>query len=263
MSLNNNKRKKILITNDDGISSTGLKVLAEKLSEVCDVFIMAPSQNQSGVSSKITLDTAIEFVRISENEFSCSGTPADCVISSVCHDFFFDGEGEKISFDAVFSGINRGPNLGTDTVYSGTIAAARQAVLYNIPGIAVSLESPEFDYANTNFNFEGIAHFCAKNLDTLISLCRGDLIVSINALSAEEYKEVVFTSLCKRDYNDTVKITETRGEKLSGVCAGGKILTEGEKGCDFEAVRNGKISVSLLKANPEAVEFSGTAEFKF
>lgn len=255
-------RRKILISNDDGIEYAGLRILKENLSRTADVFVMAPSKNQSGVSSKISLGTKMEYVKISDNEFTCSGTPADCVISALRHDFFHDRNGLPVKFDAVFSGINHGPNLGTDTVYSGTIAAARQAALYNLPGIAVSLESPEYDYADSNFNFEPLARFCAENLETLISLCKGDLFVSINALSSDEYKEAVFTSLCRRDYNDTVEISEISGKKCNGKCAGGKIVTEGGSGCDFETVRSGKISISLIQANPEAAEFPVGVKFK-
>lgn len=263
----NNDRKKILISNDDGIGSEGLKALKEELSKVCDVYVMAPSENQSGVSSKISLGKKLEFVKLSENEYSCSGTPADCVISALCHDFFGFGSdsknGKYVKFDAVFSGINRGPNLGTDTLYSGTIAAARQAALYSFPGIAVSLESPEFDYSDSNFNFAPLAKFCAENLDSLISLCRGDLFVSINALSSEKYSRAEFTSLCRRDYNDTLEILEKSAEKCAGACRGGKIVTEGGSDCDYLAVRNGKISISLIHANPESEKYSGEIEFKF
>lgn len=257
-----NQKKKILISNDDGIGNDGLEILKEKLSKVADVFVMAPSKNQSGVSSKITLGERLEYVKISENEFSCSGTPADCVISAVCGDFFYEN-GKPVRFDVVFSGINHGPNLGTDTVYSGTIAAARQAALYGFPAVAVSLESPELDYANTNFNFAPIAEFCAKNLDELISLCKDDLFVSLNALSADEYKEAAFTSLCSRDYNDKVVLSEKSEGKIIGTCVGGKIATEAGSESDFEAVRSGKISVSLIHANPESEKVSGNVEFKF
>lgn len=262
-----NGRKRILISNDDGIGSEGLKTLKEALSKVCDVYIVAPSENQSGVSSKISLGKKLEFVKISENEFSCSGTPADCVISALCYDLFGFGDGDKsgkyVNFDAVFSGINRGPNLGTDTIYSGTIAAARQAALYSIPGIAVSLESPEFDYAESNFNFLPLAKFCAENLDALISLCKNDLFVSVNALSSEKYSAAEFTSLCRRDYNDRLEIFEKSAEKFAGSCRGGKIVTEGGADCDYLAVRNGIISISLLHANPESEKKPGEVEFKF
>lgn len=258
-----NHRKKILLSNDDGVGNDGLEILKQKLSAVADVYVMAPAKNQSGVSSKITLDSELEYKKFSDREFSCSGTPADCVISVFCGDFFRDNDGNPVKFDAVFSGINHGPNLGTDTVYSGTIAAARQAALFGFPAVAVSLESPEFDYANTNFNFEPIAEFCAKNLDTLISLCKDDLFVSLNALSADEYKEANFTSLRRRDYNDRVKILKKTGDKIAGVCEGGKIATEGNAGCDFETVRSGKISVSLIHANPESESLSNEVKFKF
>ncbi|MBQ0051009.1 MAG: 5'/3'-nucleotidase SurE [Treponema sp.] len=251
-------RKKILISNDDGINSEGIKVLSEKLSAVCDVYIMAPASNQSAVSSRISLYKDLEFVRYDEKTYSCSGTPADCVISAFCSDFF---GGAK--FDAVFSGINAGPNMGTDTVYSGTIAAARQGVLYGVPAVAVSLESPHFDYDNKDFNFVPLAEFCAKNLDQLISLCRDDLFVSINATSADEYNDVVFASMCKRQYHDRVEAVETGEGRYTGKCIGGKITVEGAENCDYNVARSGKISISLLHANPSYEVYDGDIKFNF
>lgn len=252
-----NGRRKVLITNDDGLHSEGINVLADKLSEVSEVYILAPSVNQSAVSSRISLSRPLELVRYSDRKWSCSGSPADCVICATKSGLF------GIKFDAVFSGINHGPNMGTDIIYSGTIAAARQAVLYGIPGIAVSLESPGLDYSENDFNFLPIAEFCSKNLENLISLSGNDLIVSINALSSDYYNEACFAPLCRRNYQDTVKISENPDGSYSAVCTGGKILVEGSDSCDFNVVRSGRISISLISAHPEAADTGSDINFNF
>ena len=134
MSLSSRKPK-VLVTNDDGIEGEGLKVLVDSLKKVADVYVLAPDSNRSAVSSKISMWNNLVLKKHGEQFYSCSGMPADCVICAVKSQFF------GVEFDAVISGINAGPNLGTDVIYSGTCAAARQAVLMGLAGIAVSLES--------------------------------------------------------------------------------------------------------------------------
>lgn len=255
MSLNAS-RKKILVTNDDGIEGEGLKVLVESLKNVCDVYILAPDSNRSAVSSKITMDRSLTYYKHGEKTYSCTGTPADCVISAFTSNLF------GFKFDAVVSGINAGPNMGTDVVYSGTCAAARQAVLMGTPGIAVSLESEFLDYARDGFNFKPLADFTAKNLDTLISLCSGDVFVNLNATSADNYKEAVFASGCIRDYGDEVQF-EGDGDSFTGRCSTQKIKISGENDCDYNIARSRKIAVSLVYAEPVLKKMNGTVKFKF
>ena len=152
--------RKILVTNDDGIDGEGMKALADRLSmlEGVEVYVLAPDSNRSAVSSLLTMASPMKFVRRRDKGdrwFSCSGSPVDCVIAALCSDVF----GERVEFDAVFSGINKGANLGTDIVYSGTCAAARQSVLYKVPGIAVSVES----YDGT-WKFSDVADFCRDKI---------------------------------------------------------------------------------------------------
>ncbi|WP_294427810.1 5'/3'-nucleotidase SurE [uncultured Treponema sp.] len=255
--LNAARRKKILVTNDDGIDGEGMKVLVESLKSVCDVYVLAPDSNRSAVSSKITLGKRLAFQKHGESTYSCSGTPADCVICAFTSPLF------GFKFDAVVSGINAGPNMGTDVIYSGTCAAARQAVIMGVPGIAVSLESEFFDYANHGFNFKPLADFTAKNLDELISLCSGDVFVSLNATSADTYKEAAFASGCVRDYGDKVSIEGSDNASFFGICNTSKISVSGESDSDYNIARSGKIAVSLVYAEPVLKKPGKGVDFKF
>ncbi len=256
MSLN---RKKVLVTNDDGINGEGLKVLVDSLKKVADVYVLAPDSNRSAVSSKITMGQAFTFQKHGEGIFSCNGMPADCVNIGLISSLF------GVKFDVVVSGINSGPNMGTDVVYSGTCAAARQAVLKGVPGIAVSLESKYFDYDNDDdgFNFKPLADFTANNLDELISLCDGEVFVSLNATSADSYKEAAFASLCIRDYSDNFPVKSEGEDLFSGHFTSDGLSVTGEADSDYNIARSGKIAISLIYAEPVMKRPERSVKFKF
>jgi len=247
--------KRILITNDDGIDGAGLIVLADRISKLHDVeiYVMAPDSNRSAVSSLLTMASPMKFVRRRDkgvNWFSCSGSPVDCVIAGLSSNVFDINKNENVKFDAVISGINKGANLGTDVIYSGTCAAARQAVLYGVPGIALSVES----YDGT-WKFDALADFCAENLDKLISLSTKELFVSVNARSSDNYNGVVFSSLSIRDYCDRIKILEDpngKSDLFYGFFKGGDIKSSGRKDekspVDFNVSFGGKISITRIFA---------------
>ncbi len=239
-------RLKLLLTNDDGICAEGLRVLAQKVSEKADVFIMAPSGNRSGVSNSITMMKTLEIRSAGENMYSCSGTPVDCVVAALRSDFFGD-----VKFDAVLSGINQGANMGTDLIYSGTAAAARQASLYDIPAIALSVDSDD-----DNYNFNGLASFAAENLDYIISLWRKGAFVNLNAFSSERCGRIVPASLCNRDYHDKV-IVEKSGDGWITRFSGGALETSGDIDNDFAVSRGGDIAFSLVASNPELLYRTG------
>lgn len=253
----------ILLTNDDGIDGEGLLALADALSRVegISVFVMAPDSNRSAVSSLLTMTKPMKFVRRRENWFSCSGSPVDCVIAGL-RSSIFDG----VKFDAVVSGINKGANLGTDVVYSGTCAAARQATLYGIPGIALSVESYD-----GNWDFSGMARFCAENVSRLVSLCTGELFVSVNGRSSDKYSGAVFSSLSVRDYKDQFRILADPAGKnpdlFYGFFVGSEISTAARSGAsrdsaDFfvtkEPADDGsfRVSVTRIFAEPSAADDS-------
>lgn len=127
---------RILVTNDDGINAPGLTVLeaiARKISD--DIWVVAPEQEQSGAGHSLTLHNPVRVRKIEAKRFAISGTPTDCVLLAQKEIL----RNEKKPFDLVLSGVNRGSNAGDDVTYSGTVAAAMEATLLNIPAMALSL----------------------------------------------------------------------------------------------------------------------------
>jgi 5'-nucleotidase len=141
----NGKKPLVLLTNDDGHQAAGLRSLADHLKEFADVKIVAPSSERSGAAQSLTLRHPIVCYQIEENEWAIDGTPADCVIVGL-HKLLPKPP------DLVISGINHGANLGENVYYSGTVGAAREAVIHHVPGLAVSLCSKKVnsDFAPTS-----------------------------------------------------------------------------------------------------------------
>lgn len=137
----------ILVVNDDGIEAEGIKILAKSLIPYGNVFVVAPNKCRSAASHSITFGT-ISFNSVSVIKgadcYSCSGMPVDCVRLSTSI--------LRKNFDLVFSGINNGLNCGTDIVYSGTVAAAKEAIIEGIPGIAISTDHDSFDIAKNEID---------------------------------------------------------------------------------------------------------------
>ena len=160
----------ILLTNDDGISSDGLQKLAESLRSrgKHKVSVIAPDFNRSGISHALSiLNGPVKLSQIDENTWSCSGYPAECVILGL--------RGVLSSQpDIVISGINKGVNLGTDIIYSGTAAAARQASFAGIPALALSLE------AKKDFNWDMATSWAVDHLDELLSYWSENSFVNVN-----------------------------------------------------------------------------------
>ena len=250
----------VLVTNDDGYGAWGIEALIKSLSKRHNVFVIAPDGNRSGNSHHISLGCKLILKKVAENHWTSTGTPADCVFSATKHDMF------GIKIDAVVSGINKGENLGTEVIYSGTCGAARQAVLDGIPGIAVSMmlsrEGLEWN-DRANWHFESLADFVTDNLETLSSLCvcsdngRGKdepcVYVNVNAFSFEKFSEAVFTECCFREFPGdkiTLKPLNDEGTVLECVLKGGETDEKCRGYSDIEACRDGKISVSRIYAEP-------------
>jgi 5'-nucleotidase len=140
----NVKKTRVLLTNDDGYQAAGLLALAKEFSDFAEVSIVAPSWERSGAAQSLTLRQPIVCHPITENEWAVDGTPADCVIVAL-HKLL------KEPPDLVISGINHGANLGENVYYSGTVGAAREAVIHHVPGLAMSLcsKKPDADFAPT------------------------------------------------------------------------------------------------------------------
>ncbi|HLV02597.1 MAG TPA: 5'/3'-nucleotidase SurE, partial [Acidobacteriota bacterium] len=147
----------ILLTNDDGVGAEGLLTLKRHLAELGRVVVVAPYEERSGVSHGLTIHFPLRQVEISRDHYALTGTPADCVLFAV----------RKLlprPPDLVVSGINHGPNLGDDILYSGTVAGAREAALHELPAFAVSLVTGR----NSNQGFEAAAKFTCTLIQELL-----------------------------------------------------------------------------------------------
>jgi len=148
----------ILVTNDDGWGSPGIELLGEIAKEFGDVWTVAPTKPMSGISHQMTFEVPMAFEQKSPRSFSLDGTPADCVRVGLTQ--------LNAQFDWVFSGINKGANLGSDTNISGTIAAVREASLFNVPGMAFSQHLRRF---NAPFNWSQPAQLARRVIPKLLS----------------------------------------------------------------------------------------------
>lgn len=250
----------ILLVNDDGIDCGGIQVLAERMSKEHNVFVLAPDVNRSAVSHYITMFKPNILKNCSEKQWCCSGYPADCTCVGLKSKLF------GVDFDVVLSGINRGANLGTDIVYSGTCAGARQAIFSGVPGIALSIDPIDYNKAEIEgYKYGALADFVAKNLETLISLTRLSpprMFVNVNGASLDKYKGVKFgKSLCIRQYNDSFNVTEENGTFVSHFFPG-ESVAEYECDSDVNIVRNGYICVNQIYADPVCNEVVDGISFK-
>src|SRR6266568_6275603 len=143
------ERRRILITNDDGINAKGLKVLEQVLKSVGDVVVVAPDSERSATSQAITINAPLRVHVLDDHHYAVSGTPADAIILAL-HQIL------KEKPDLVVSGINPGGNLGENLIYSGTVAGAMEATLHGVPAIAVSLASRK------HLDFSGAAAFAVQ-----------------------------------------------------------------------------------------------------
>jgi 5'-nucleotidase len=226
----------ILVTNDDGIGAEGIRALAKAMEMLGNVTIMAPDREQSATSHALTLHRPLRMRKISEREMSVDGTPTDAVLLGV-HGFL------KERPALVVSGINHGPNMGNDVLYSGTVAAASEGTFLGIPSVAISLAT--WDTADF-----GPAARVARTLVAQL-LKRGlpaktCLNVNIPAIPYDQIKGVRVTRLGKRVYRDViVEKTDPRG-KLYYWIGGDEPTWENDDSSDFTAVEHGYVSVTPL-----------------
>jgi 5'-nucleotidase len=228
----------ILLTNDDGIYSPGLAALHTGFSQDHDVWVLAPDGERSGFSNSITISEPIRCTEVAPQQYASSGTPADCVILGT-------GGALPATFDVVISGINIGPNLGSDIIYSGTCAAARQAAYRTIPGIAVSLNS-----FHTPFHFEPVVAFLRDSLDELVALWNEDHFINVNAPNVAEPRGVAITTPAFRRYDDRLLPFEPPRGGTYYFVDGKPAEATLEEGTDWHAVEHGAISVSPVMLNP-------------
>lgn len=227
-------RPRILVTNDDGIYSEGLRLLADALQSVGDVTIVAPDREQSAASHALTLNRPLRLLQIEPREWIVDGTPTDCVNLAVLHLL----KNERP--DIVVSGINFGPNLGDDVTYSGTISAAFEGALLGIPSIAFS------SLVGEHFSFAPGAAFAAE-LTRIVLASNPDPYIVLNVnFPVEQFAGVKVTSLGKRTYTEgVIERLDPRGKKYYWI-GGEPPVWHHAEGTDFAAVDQGYVSITPL-----------------
>ncbi|MBI3522687.1 MAG: 5'/3'-nucleotidase SurE [Chloroflexi bacterium] len=233
--------KHILVTNDDGIDSTAFGPLSEALSPLGEVHIIAPERNWSGASHSITLYRPLRcrstHLRTGQQAFMTDGSPTDCVRLAVLGFL-------KEKPDLIVSGINRGANMGDDITYSGTVAAAMEGLLSNVPSIAISLGG-----FGADLDFGPAAEFAALlGRNILERGFKPDALLNVNVpvLPRNEIRGVEVTRLGKRTYRDQlVERLDPYGNPYYWV-GGPAVAEEAEPGTDVHAMRDGKISVTPI-----------------
>jgi len=231
----------ILLTNDDGIYSEGIQILKKQLDNIGEVTVIAPDRERSTIGHAMTLRKPLKMRKVKINGnfwgYSLDGTPADCVIIGILEIM----KNEKI--DLIVSGINRGPNLGDDIFYSGTVSAAVEGAMRNVPSLAVSIAGFE------DFKFKSAALFTKKIASNLMkNILPSNLVLNVNFpnIDYEEIKGVEITRHGKRVYQDEVKIIyDPQGTThywLGGELPEGNI----EPNTDFEAISKNKVSITPL-----------------
>jgi 5'-nucleotidase len=227
---------RILLSNDDGYFAPGLELLAKALAPHAEITVVAPERDRSGASNSLTLDRPLSVRRAPNGFLFVNGTPTDCVHLAVT------GLLDKLP-DIVISGINLGANMGDDTIYSGTVAAATEGFLLGIPSIAISLAS------KAGAHFDSAAQVA---IDLVLRHTRANagpwlLNVNVPDIALRELKGVTITRLGRRHRaEDVIRTTSPRGETIYWVGAAGAAADAGE-GTDFHAVEDGFVSVTPLQ----------------
>lgn len=231
--------KRILVSNDDGIQAPGIRALTEALEPLGEVTVVAPLTEQSATSHALTLHHPLRVKELGPRRFGVEGTPTDSVLLAV-KELLADPP------DLVVSGINQGPNMGEDVLYSGTVAAAMEGAILGIPSLAVSLASWKYH------DFGGASAVAAGLARTLLSRelpPRFLLNVNVPPVPRESLEGLRVTQLGNRVYNDVIiKKTDPRGRAYYWIGGGEPTWTPSAES-DFAAVSEGRISVTPLLMN--------------
>jgi 5'-nucleotidase len=235
---------RILLTNDDGVNASGLKVLetiARLFSD--DIWVVAPTEEQSGAGHSLTLTRPVRLRKLGERRFCVAGTPTDSVMMAIAHIMKDDPP------DLILSGVNRGANLGEDVTYSGTCSAAMEGALAGIPSIALSQGYAREGMGDT-VPFAAAEAWAERALAPLLATPMAPrTLVNINfpALPPSEVKGIRIVRQGLRDYG-RLKIdqrTDPRGYDYFWFALGPMLQTPGHS-TDLEAVADGYVSVTPL-----------------
>ena len=232
---------RLLISNDDGILARGLECLERAARPLGDVWVVAPDREQSATSHSLTLHHPLRPVQLGDQRWQVDGTPTDCVMVAISALL-----PERPDF--VLSGINHGPNMGEDVLYSGTVAAAMEGLALGVPSIAVSFAGRVLraddrlleDHVSTLTRLlDHLTKLPAFPADTLFN-------VNIPAVPAADVKGVKLTRLGRRVFSDSLtKMKDPWGREILWI-GGGSVAWSGSDDSDFRAVQDGYVSVTPL-----------------
>ncbi|MCK6391569.1 MAG: 5'/3'-nucleotidase SurE [Azonexus sp.] len=228
---------RILLSNDDGYFAPGLAALYEALSDLGEVTVVAPEQNRSGASNSLTLDRPLMLKQAASGFYFVNGTPTDCVHLAVT------GMLENLP-DMIVSGINSGANMGDDTIYSGTVAAATEGYLLGIPSIAVSLTSFEGKHFSTAGKVARslVERFVRQPVSEPMLLN-----VNVPDIPYAELQGMEVTRLGRRHKAEpVVRMSSPRNETVYWIGAAGAAADAGP-GTDFYAIDQGRVSITPLQ----------------
>jgi 5'-nucleotidase len=230
---------RVLLTNDDGFYAPGLQSLYRDLKKVAIVSIVAPEREISASGHGITMNRPLRLEAVSAlgedtaAHWIVDGTPADCVKLAIEHLY------RDSAPDLIISGINRGPNLGNDILYSGTVSAAIEGAIYKIPSMAVSLAQ----YSNPDF--KPAAAFIAQKIIQLADLAKS-AVLNLNFPPAPDFRGVRFTRLGVRIYQNVFESrVDPRGRNYFWM-GGEPVNLEQSPDSDIQAVAEGYISITPL-----------------
>lgn len=227
----------ILLSNDDGYFAPGLAALARALSPLAEITVVAPERNRSGASNSLTLDRPLSVRKAANGFYFVNGTPTDCVHLAVT------GLLDHMP-DMVISGINDGANMGDDTIYSGTVAAAMEGYLLGLPSLAVSMSRHQPQYFDTAAQVvvEMVKRFQENAFPPPVLLN-----INVPDVPFEQIKGMKVVRLGKRHKAEpVVKWVTPRGETVYWVGAAGSAQDAGE-GTDFHAAEHGMVSITPLQ----------------
>lgn len=227
---------KILVSNDDGYLAPGIQALAEAMQAIAEILVVAPDSNRSGSSNSLTLDRPLSLQRAANGFYFLNGTPSDCVHVALTGGFDYKP-------DLVVSGINQGQNMGDDTLYSGTVAAATEGFLFGIPAIAFS--QVDRGWSHLDAAARVARDIVVRKLEALANPCL--MNINIPNLPYSEIKGWRATRLGKRHESEPViKTQDPHGRDIFWIGPAGRAKDAGE-GTDFYAVANGFVSITPLQ----------------
>ncbi len=227
----------ILVTNDDGINSQGVIALTRALKSLGEVYVVAPDREQSAVGHALTIHRPLKYQKTGNRAYSINGTPTDCVIIGV-------NKLLPARPDLLVSGINNGENLGDDITYSGTVAAAIEGTLLNIPSIAISLVEG-FQSHSISLKLKNAAIFAQKLAGMVLKKgLPSDTLLNVNVPDTNKIKGVKFTIQGKRVYDNSIQeMLDPKGRKHYWIGGGAPLWELGED-ADFNAIQEGFVSIT-------------------